>query len=263
MKRVKCEVFKIFFRLILFLYYVYTRSKSLEGKVNKILADAINPERSFMRKQWDSVGMPLLKGVLSTSEQYGSVISMILRIIGTLHGLYALQAIIDNVYDELVKKLSQIDEDVLTTNLILESHVKMEKKKAALLAFDLKSRGIDVNSIVDIRLDDDYEFSRKSEELKAKLKKLEEEKVADFLARYLDEFVALDKTFSSSMSTIVKSVSDRITEQIVRIIDSQLVSPWSTMAVSGLTDALSKRIQHYCLVDKNENSSKLDNDQEK
>jgi hypothetical protein len=49
---------------------------------------------------------------------------------------------------------------------------------------------------------------------------------------------------------IMKSVSDKLSDQIVRIIESQLISPWSTLAVKSVTDSISKRIQHHCFVDK-------------
>ena len=53
------------------------------------------------------------------------------------------------------------------------------------------------------------------------------------------------------------------TEQLIRIIDSQLIQPWSTLAVSSLTDSLSKRAQHSFLVNKKQNSDSHDKDQER
>ena len=40
------------------------KSKTLQGRVEKIVSDIINPERSTMNKLWDSIGVPLLKGKL-------------------------------------------------------------------------------------------------------------------------------------------------------------------------------------------------------
>jgi hypothetical protein len=45
--------------------------------------------------------------------------------------------------------------------------------------------------------------------------------------------------------------------------DSQLLQPWSTLAVSGLTDTISKRLQHYYLVNKKQNSDSHNADQNK
>lgn len=223
----------------------------------KIVSDSINPESSFMRKQWDSVAMPLLKGILGTSEKYGSAISLGIRIAGTLHGLYSIQAIIDNVQQNLIKKLAQIDEDTLTTNLVLEKNVKIEKEEARLISKELHDKGFDVASIVK------NNSSTKASNLKAQISQYKHNEVAQFLTNFIDELSALENSYIDSLNVIIKSVSDRITEQIIRIIDSQLVSPWSTYAVSSLTDSISKRVQHYCIVDKDQNSSSLDADEEK
>ena len=200
----------------------------------------------------------MLKGILGTSEKYGSAISLGFRIAGTLHGLYALQAIIDNVHEQLIIKLTSIDQDSLTTNLLLEQHLKEDKENARLLSSKLASEGIDITSIA--KLDENSKY-----ELKAKLNvyKQTNEKVGSFLLRFLDELVAVEETYFNTLSMIIKSVSDRITEQIVRIIDSQLVSPWSTYAVSMATDKLSQAIQHHCFVDKNQNTNELNEDQKK
>jgi hypothetical protein len=40
------------------------KSKTLQGRVEKIVSDIINPERSTINKLWDSIGVPLLKGKL-------------------------------------------------------------------------------------------------------------------------------------------------------------------------------------------------------
>jgi hypothetical protein len=63
-------------------------SQSFKGKVDKIVAETINPEHNFLRKQWDSIGGPLCKGILSDSKYLGSPFSMVMRILGTLNGMH-------------------------------------------------------------------------------------------------------------------------------------------------------------------------------
>ncbi|CAF5035230.1 unnamed protein product, partial [Rotaria sp. Silwood1] len=53
---------------------------------------------------------------------------------------------------------------------------------------------------------------------------------------------------------IMKLVSDTITEQVFRITQSQLISPWSTYGMGELTKAISERVQHHFIVDTNQNS---------
>ncbi|CAF4777886.1 unnamed protein product [Rotaria sp. Silwood1] len=50
------------------------------------------------------------------------------------------------------------------------------------------------------------------------------------------------------------AISDTITEQVFRITQSQLISPWSTYGMGELTKAISERVQHHFIVDTNQNS---------
>jgi hypothetical protein len=82
-------------------------------------------------------------------------------------------------------------------------------------------------------------------------KKTDHENVTVFLKDYCDEYLRIDM---DAFGMVIKSVFDKITDQVINIIQSQMITPWSTLAVSGITDALSKRIQHYCLVDNSQNT---------
>lgn len=229
--------------------------------MNRIVADAVNPERSFMRRQWNSVGMPLLRGILGTSEKYGSVISMGFRIVGTLQGLYAVQAIIGNVHEEVIKKLTLIDQDTLTMNLLLERHVGVEKEEARDISQELVSQQIDVTCIVQLcNVEEPRNACYKLKDRIGEYKETDKE-VGRFLDSFLDKLIDTKESFKQTLDLIVKSVSDRMTDQIVVIVDSQLVSPWSTLVTSSLTDAISQRVQHYCLVDRNQNTDALNEDQ--
>ena len=64
------------------------KSQNLQGKINKIIAETIKPEHNFWRKQWDSIGGPLCKGILSDQKYLGSTFSMGFRILSTLNGMY-------------------------------------------------------------------------------------------------------------------------------------------------------------------------------
>ena len=47
------------------------------------------------------------------------------------------------------------------------------------------------------------------------------------------------------LSQIMKSVSDVITDQIIRITESQMISPWIGYGMGALTNANSKSAQHH------------------
>ena len=196
--------------------------------------------------------MPLIKGTLGTSERYGSIASMGCRILGTLHGLYALQAILDNVYEEVLKKLKQMDEDKLTTNLLLKQYCQLTNEEARKASAELESLHIDFTSLTSWHnsTHDKHKIAKAAITEYQNLNK----NVGCFLKEFIHNFLEMEALFNEALGLVIKSVADRMTDQIVRIIDSQLVSPWSTLAASSLTDALSKRVQHYCLVDRGQNT---------
>lgn len=47
----------------------------------------------------------------------------------------------------------------------------------------------------------------------------------------------------------MKSVTDSITNQMIRVMENNVISPWSSYAMGHLTDQISKRVQHHLLVD--------------
>ncbi|CAF4493249.1 unnamed protein product, partial [Rotaria magnacalcarata] len=241
-----------------------TKSKILQCKVDQIVADTINPQHDFARRQWDSIGVPLLKGVLADVKNYGGVFSMAIRIIGTLNGIYALQTLIDNVYIELVKKLSQIDKNTMTITLVLHRNLKIDKEIARNVVNKFKNLEIlDEND--NLKLSSHYDVSDECTELKSKIDEFNRQEkdqtnVAQFMKSFCDNYMQVEY---DSFSVIIKSVADKITEQLIQIIESQLIQPWSTLAVSSVTNSISNRIQHNYLTDKNQNSDSHNKDQEK
>ncbi|CAG0891532.1 unnamed protein product [Cyprideis torosa] len=247
---------------------VVTKSSQLQAKVQQIVAETINPQQDSMKKMWNSVGLPLLKGTLADSGRYASTVSMGIRIIGTLNGLKEVLTLTDAVVETLIKKLRSVDRSCMTICLVLHTRLKINKEKAKFIAKSLK----------DMKIFDEYDnLEQPHDEVGAKIdnlqgqknfhslceewavEKKDVEKVIAFLQGFHTEFGNIEMdTFSEMM----KSVSDQIAEQLIRIMDSQLLQPWSTLAVSGLTDALSKRIQHQ-LVDEGQNSESQKADQEK
>ncbi|CAF4590118.1 unnamed protein product, partial [Rotaria sp. Silwood2] len=241
-----------------------TKSKILQCKVDQIVADTINPRHDIARKQWDSIGGPLLKGVLADVKNYGSAISMTIRIIGTLNGLYTLQTLIDNVYIELVKNLSQIDKNTMTITLVLHRNLKIDKEIARNAVNKLKNLEI-IDENDNLKLSSYYDVSDECIKLKRKIDEFNRQEkdqndVAQFMKSFCDQYMQIEY---DSFSIISKSVADKITEQLIQIIESQLIQPWSTLAVSSLTSNLSNRIQHNYLIDENQNSDSHNKDQEK
>ena len=236
-----------------------TKSKALQCRIDQIVADTVNPRHDFARRQWDSIGGPLLKGILATSKNYGGAISMTIRILGTLNGLDTLFKMIDHVYEELIKKLTLIDKNTMTFTLILHRNLKMDKENAQKAVNVLKTWNIlDEND--NLKLTSYYDVTDECNQLKRKLDGFDQKNVVDFMKSFCDQYIQVEY---DSFSIISKSVADKITEQLIQIIESQLIQPWSTLAVSIVTNHLSNILQDKYLVNENENSDSQNKDKKK
>lgn len=157
-----------------------------------------------------------------------------------------------------------MEKNTLTITLVLHQHMKLEKETAREIANELREyKIVDENDHLftspETYDEDRAKLAQKIDKFRHKTKPNRND-VAKFMQNLCDEYFEIDL---DSFNMIIKTVSDKMTEQIQRIIESQLISPWSTLGVSALTDAMSKRIQHYCLVNENQNSDSQNDDQKK
>jgi hypothetical protein len=256
-----------------------SKSQNLRGKIDRIVAETINPEHNFWRRQWDSIGGPLCKGILSDQKYLGSPFSMGIRILGTLNGMHQIVFIIDNVHDQLVKKLSQIDKETLQIAQLLHKYCQIEQKDAREIVEILKKEDIiqieegynttsldqawhlvsnvtlkELNSLTfyheyinPLTFETNTEEYRSYKMPKTSLDKVNFGNHNQHKSKILNFCKSLHEgTLSvqiSDLSQIMKSVSDVITEQIIRITEGQLISPWSSYGMGALTATISNSIQ--------------------
>ena len=82
----------------------------------------------------------------------------------------------------------------------------------------------------------------------------EDNQIKNYQYKLIEEKNKLAKESSNdTLSIVEKSVSDAITTQIIRTMDSQLISPWSSDLMGRFTKAISNRVQHHWLVDESQN----------
>ncbi|CAG0896392.1 unnamed protein product [Cyprideis torosa] len=153
---------------------VITKSSQLQAKVQQIVAETINPQRDLMKKMWNSVGLPLLKGTLADSGRYASTVSMGIRIIGTLNGLKEMLTLTDAVVEALIKKLRSVDRSCMTIGLVLHTRLKINKEEAKLIAKSLKDMAI---------FDEFDNLEQPHEEVGAKIDKLKSRKNPESLSQ--------------------------------------------------------------------------------
>ena len=242
-----------------------TDSKHLQSRIEQMVSDII--KHDTMTTLWNSIGLPLIKGILSDSSYYGKTATMAFRVAGTLNGLKQTVTITDTIVKELTKKLSLIDRNTMTITLVLHTQLKISKNNSGTIVNKLKKHGIfnEHDNFPEENIDKNKfkrcrDYMLKECEDNDESMKNDTYKSIDFVERFHEEFIKIEM---DSFSEIMKVVSDKISEQLVNIMDSQMLQPWSSCAVSGLVDSVSKRIQHSCLVDKEQNSDSHNVDQEK
>ncbi|KAL4473568.1 hypothetical protein ABPG74_022432 [Tetrahymena malaccensis] len=233
---------------------------SLKEKIDRIIFDTINPENSLFQKAWDSIGLPLCNGIFLNREYLGKKFAMCIRLLGTLKGLHEVTTIIDNVHDILVKKLSQLDEETLQIAQLLKNYCQLELNEAREIVAILKENNI-------IKIEKQSQIGFYLEQINPQIFKNNKEQKYMILAQVdfknlnqhkkqvINFCELLHKTAQSiqisDLSQIIKSVSDKITEQIIRVTESKLISPWSSYFISRQTgsiyDSIENKIIQYQL----------------
>ncbi|CAF4077040.1 unnamed protein product [Rotaria magnacalcarata] len=118
-------------------------------------------------------------------------------LVGTLNGMRQITFIIDKVHDQLLEKLSRIDQETLSIDQILRSYCGVTKEDTNGIVSLLQKQGIlDTNKEFNIENLISTDFS---------ISDMYRDKVENFLK-------SLDSVEFNDLSEIMKSISDMITE---------------------------------------------------
>lgn len=230
-----------------------TRSMQLQSKIEQIVSEILKTDT--MTQYWNSVGLPLIKGILSDPQYYGSTASMVFRVGGILNGLKQVVTMTDTVTEGILNKLILLDRNSLTITLILHTNLKIDRETSEIISKKLRTHGI---------FDQSDQFTDDADE---KIDLLITTDLDDHMInsiRFVKEIYGNFATFElDSLSQIMKNVSDKITDQLVQVMDSQMLQPLSTLLVSKVVDSVSAQIQNYCLVNKDQNSPSQKEDEKK
>ncbi|CAF3887940.1 unnamed protein product [Rotaria sordida] len=145
------------------------------------------------------------------------------RVIGTLNRMQKINVIIENVHDQLMRKLSRIDEETLLIEHISSRHCSINKEYIKDIIALLRNQGI-IDKLGTI---DENEESHNRD-------LLEELNCCDFnqFNRYKEEIIAVFEELHTNMlnvevnelSETIKLISDSITEYAINITESCLTS---------------------------------------
>ena len=215
------------------------RQQLLSAKIDNWLNEITNPQSGNWKQAWDKVGMPLCQGILSDPKYLGSVFSMTTRMIGVIQGCYEIATIVQQVCDAVKEKLD-IENKLLTPANIIYFHFKITTKEAQEIVSKMKFGNVKNFDVQSYPTDTDMEsYMISLVELKRLFGSLQKSK-SDFSFE------------SDSLSRLVKSVVTALTTNIIRIADSKLVSPVTTLAAGKLVAAISQEIQSRYIVSDHE-----------
>ena len=235
----------------------YNKQTSLNDHLNKIVLTILNPEHPAFIKYWNSIALPLCKGILSSSQLLNTDLSLGIRISGTLKGFRELCNIVDNVYLQIRKKILHYHNDYLSISLLLQQYCNLKEKTAKEVTKILKK-----HSIID---EDDLLICGSN--LRGILFNIDFEEANPSKEGIIIFLETIEKCISNGtdydMSMVVKTVADHLTNQVIRIIDSQLISPWSSFYMGKLTTYLSEQFQDKFIVNEEDNTDQLNQTEER
>lgn len=228
----------------------WSETTSHENQLSRTVADVLNPEHAYWRKQWNSVGMPLLKGILSSNGTYRSEFSKVFRVAGMVHGVSQVGTLISTFRDEMLVKLRQSRQESLSLPQMFKQYLGVDAAKARLIADVLMKEkmmspdGQFVDTIFLVDRYDDHVTAKIKPEFVKKLSCLDknlEQELVKFLQFIYEKSLSVN---SADTNQLVNQISTQLTEQMIQITESQLIAPCTTYMVSGVVNSASKKLQN-------------------
>lgn len=214
--------------------------ESTQGKILQIVTATLNPEHSYWRKKWDSIGVPLCRGILSDQKYLGSHFSLALRIYGVITGSYQVTSMLKDIHEALVIKFKQIDTNLLTISKLLFSQCGVNSSDIAAVMGLLKTQGV-VDEQEQLRQDLTLEI----------LQAVDFGKFAKYQAQVVEFLLSWQQKLMQynleSLSQIIKAVTELLIEQIFHIMEAQLILPWTTYGTGILVNTVSRRVQNILI----------------
>ncbi|CAF4874808.1 unnamed protein product, partial [Rotaria sp. Silwood1] len=224
---------------------LFTKKTYFKEKLHKILFEIINPEDNVWSNEFDVLADVLCKRILSSMSITRSFVNIGNIILCNLRQFREIIFIVDRVYNQLLKKLSNIDQETLTMRHILQRYCEVDGNDITNIINILQEQNI-------INQNEEFNEQNFSEEIiRTHLNQFNEskEKIVNVLKFLYSNISNID-----NLNEIMKLVSDIITEQIFRITESQLILPLNSCATGNLTNIFSETVERYLVVDEKQNS---------
>lgn len=217
--------------------------RQLDARIQRVVVDLINPEHHFWRKQWDSVASPLLRGILGDQKFAGLAATSAFRVYGILSGIKEIVYIVSEVHDQLFTKLTGFDRDTASMTQLLIKHCALERSDASeIIGILVENKILDnEDALVLESFTASGALVKSASVVNFDKHDKHKKKVLDFLKLLYTKICAQS---IDNLESIMKSVSDLITNQIIRVTESQIISPITTLVASQIVDYASTKAQN-------------------
>ena len=244
------------------------KNSNLRQKIETWVADIFNPKINIVSfETWDFISKSLCMLLFSKYLKVNGALGT--SVISTFNGIAQLMTIIDQVYDYLMKKLSQLDEESFSIPHLIHKDCKVGMPEAREICMLLEKQlviGTDghlnplaFNSIPTFKEmmmhnpDSSRFISKETFKYQDQTRKvIQIDKIElEHYNHHKDNVIVFIKSLyqkissfePSDFSITIKSISDKITDQILLETETRLISPWCSYGMGALTSAVSKSIQ--------------------
>jgi len=212
------------------------QSTSLDTKIKDAVRETLHPQSGNFTTLWNSVGLPLLQGVLSSSQQVGGIASMSFRVAGMINGMKEMIFAIEKVLETIIQKLK--GETPTEIMLILVHRLKVAPKEAHCMDVSVELTQIEDNK------QEIFHFTPRESPQK--------------VSEYFSKLNSTQKEFEvEKLNTLLKWISDTLSEHILKVADSQLRAPVTTFLTSKAVSQVSNFIQSNYIVSFKHNTEEL------
>ena len=197
--------------------------KPLKEKINKIITEIIKSDQCCCLEHWTFIGNSLCKLIIPDVKNASSGFSLGMKVAATVNSINQINTVIENVHDQLIKKLSQIDEETFSMCRILHRHCEVKTVDTKKIVTLLQEQGIiDQIGITDENINLSEEaFLEKLNRINFNEFNQYQKKVIDFLKLLHTNISTIE---FNDLSEIMKLVSDMITEHAIKVTESKLTS---------------------------------------
>ncbi len=211
-------------------------TQAFQSKIDHTIRESFDPNNAFWQRQWESVGLPLCKSILSDQQFLSgplSILNMGTRVGAILNSLNELVFVIERVHGQLFDTLSKIDQEMLSIAHLLQQDCFLNKEDAMAITQLLKDQHIlDQDENMDVRKLPWANFGR-FEAHKAR--------VVSFFQELQQSMEVVDT------APISMTITDMITDYVIRAAETRLVSPLSSYASAEMANSISTKAQDFII----------------